>query len=947
MKPNILALFAVLLLTWSSLSAAVPTLAQNPDITYQRYDVEIQLKPNGDFTVREIQQVQFNGAFRTAFAEIPLAYTLGIDNIQLWVDEMPYTPRSGSPTGAGTYAVSQDDQNLYVDWRYAETQPGDVRTFTLQYDVHGGLWVYPDEMVLEWRAVPADRSGFPVLASQVTVILPDQVAAGELRYEAYGPAFAAEVGDSQVTWTATEMIGDGTHFQVRLGFPAGLVAASVQPWQVAEDTARLAYRLAAIDVNLAIEADGRVRVLEEQQVIVEAGAMHEGHRSFDLAALDGITNVNVFEGEQRFSPDSENCETYCFRVEEIARSALWARYDDDRRAVIVDDTQAGRVDLRWLFPGLVRGEATTFRLEYEAVGAIHNQRLDWAVVFEGHDVPVERAALEITLPPGIGWEEVRVEGADLQHGPDGAGRLVAAGPIPPGQPWQISLILPAGATAASKPAWQQQLEAAQAEARQAEIRRARLQLGAGAGAALVLVGGLLAVLLAWRQWGQDRQAIAAVDYLSQPPSDLPPGIVAYLVDEKPTAKGVLASLFQLASLGLLRLDMSTPWLGLERNWREELAEGQAIQTAAGDVVTIPGHLVTLFNALRPHIHADKSVALSAIATEFQAALPGVYLDMASEASHLFTGRPDTVRHRWLVRGQWLVLAALGLAVVAWLFYVSDIGWISLAPAVALAGVGLVLMLASRWMPQRTTVGAEEAARWRAFQRYLRQLQAYGNQAEAQAVLDRYFAYAVALDADEAVLAQAEALGAAMPAWTFPARLEAAPELPSSGQASEETRRQSSRQNARPTRPLRVVRQQPAQSEATTATNQPAPARPSLQGLSSQLGQTLAGASESVGSVLNAAVASSQDDTPFKLILKGSGATAEFTWKATTTTLEVIGDILEVMDSLSGSGSGGYSSGSSGWSSRSSGSSSSGWSSSSSSRSSSSRRSGGGGRRGFG
>jgi hypothetical protein len=118
-------------------------------------------------------------------------------------------------------------------------------------------------------------------------------------------------------------------------------------------------------------------------------------------------------------------------------------------------------------------------------------------------------------------------------------------------------------------------------------------------------------------------------------------------------------------------------------------------------------------------------------------------------------------------------------------------------------------------------------------------------------------------------------------------------------------------------------------------------------LSNQLGQTLAGASQSVGSVLNAAVASSQDDTPFKLILKGSGATAEFTWKATTTTLEVIGDILEVMDSLSGSGSGGYSSGSSGWSSRSSGSSSSGWSSSSSSRSSSSRRSGGGGRRGFG
>lgn len=941
MKLKTLTLLVLLLL-----AVVPPALAQEPAIVYERYDVDIQLHASGDFTVREIQQVRFNGVYRTAFAEIPLDYTTGIDNVLVWIDEKPANLRS-SASSPGDYAVSQDGQNLYVDWRYTETEPGDVRTFIVQYDVSGGLWVYPNETVLEWRAVPGDRNGFPVLNSRVTVTLPEAVEPGELRYTAYGPEFEAEASRERVTWSAGEALADGTHFQVRLGLPAGLTAATVQPWQAAEDAARLEYRLEAIDVALVIGADGRVRVSEQQRVSVLAGAMVEGRRSLQLAALDGLSQVAVFEGEQRFSPDSPGCEAYCFKIEETPRSDWWAYYDDDQREVVVDNHQAGQVDLRWLFPALVKGESTTFRLEYEAEGVMQvlpdGQRLDWTVVFNHHPAPVETASLEVTLPPGVTWEQVTVAGGELVRGPDGVGRLLNETPLQPGSTWQVSLTLPAGATGAAKPAWQQQLEAAQAEARQAETRRARLAVGAGAGAALLLVAGLLAVYVAWRQWGRDRAAVTGLEYLNRPPSDLPPGIVAYLVDEEPTAKGALAALFHLANLGLLRLDMSDAWLRLQRNYEYKLVEGQTIQTLAGDTVTVPGHLVTLFNDLRDRIPHTESVALTSIAADFQAALPGVYVDMAAEAQHLFTGRPETVRHRWLSRGQWLVLAGLVLAAAAWYFYLDQIGWIAMAPPVALALVGLAMMGASRWMPQRSPAGVEEAARWRAFERYLRQLQAFGSQAEAQAILDRYFAYAVALNVDETVLAQAEALGAATPAWTQPVWVETAGPDSSTPRENRQDRR---RADPQPPRPLRAVWGRPAgKKDKPAAKSTAAPARPSLQGLSGQLGQTLAKASANIGEVLNAAVADSQDDTPFKLILKGAGATAEATWKATTSTAEVIGDILEALPSSSGGGSGGYSSGSGGWSSGSS--SGSSWSSSSSSRSSSSRRSGGGGSRGFG
>jgi uncharacterized membrane protein YgcG len=384
--------------------------------------------------------------------------------------------------------------------------------------------------------------------------------------------------------------------------------------------------------------------------------------------------------------------------------------------------------------------------------------------------------------------------------------------------------------------------------------------------------------------------------------------------------------------------MNDSWLRLQRNWPDELVEGQMLETATGQTVTVPGHLVFLFNALRPHIPVDKPIALTAISSYFQSVLPGTYVDMAEEANRFFTQRPEVARHRWLSLGQGLVLAGIGLAAVAWYFYQADLGWVVQAPPLALVLVGLTVMLVSRWMPQRTTVGVEEAARWRAFRTYLASLKSYSNLPEAQKILDRYFPYAVALDVEEVVLAQAEMLGAAMPVWTQPVRLEAITEPPQiaggeqSGGSKEE----------RPPVPLRVVpaagTPEPGPAGSSPALpSEAAPARLSLQGLSDQLGQTLAKASRHIDQVMNTAMGNTQGDTPFQLVAKGAGATARTTWKATHSTMDVLGDILE--SAATGSGSGGYS----GSSSRSR----SSWSSSSSSRSSSSRRSGGGGRRGFG
>jgi hypothetical protein len=339
--------FIISLCFWFLTLPPVPAHAfpprQEPPITYLRYDVEINLKPDGNFIVREIQQIKFEGVYQTAFAEIPLAYTGDISNISLWEGETLYR-QEGFTSAPGTFSVepNRDLNTLDIEWHYQPTQPGESRTFTLQYEVTGGLWVYPDETVLEWRAVPADRSGFPVRESQVSVILPEAMAPDGLNYTAYGPDFTTQVETGRVIFTTTEAIPDGTHFQVQVGFPPTLVPAEIQPWQIAEDNARLEYRLEAIDVHLKIQPDGQLQVTEQQRVAVEAGALYSGSRAISLAYLDEITNAGIFEGDQPFRRDKGACLDYCFTVAQSSRPPRWIFYSPEERAVMIEPSQGGR-----------------------------------------------------------------------------------------------------------------------------------------------------------------------------------------------------------------------------------------------------------------------------------------------------------------------------------------------------------------------------------------------------------------------------------------------------------------------------------------------------------------------------------------------------------------------------------------------------------------------------
>jgi uncharacterized membrane protein YgcG len=424
---------------------------------------------------------------------------------------------------------------------------------------------------------------------------------------------------------------------------------------------------------------------------------------------------------------------------------------------------------------------------------------------------------------------------------------------------------------------------------------------------------------------------------------LPPGIVAYLVDERPTVKGALADLLHLATLSLISVDLRDDDFTVRLNWTREIGEGKSVQVDEGAEIDLTEHERTLFNVLARRIQeviqgSDRRkgeslpVSFSKIERAFTGALPTIYEQMGETASQHFSMLPETARRRWRWAGQIVVIVGGVLGVVS-LCGMTALGWPACAPPAGLAVVGLMLMGISRWMPQRTTLGIEEAARWRAFRRYLKNLEQFGDLESAQAVLDRYFPYAVALDVEEVVLRQAENMEARVPIWMVPMPVNVGPTLSQpSGRRLRDRVTGGLRVPGPASKPPRTAKIRPSLSQ------RPPGADASLQGLSDRLSRSLNEASRSLSSLLNTAVGESDGvDSPFEVVVKGAGTATKLSWKAGTSTMKVLGDILE--ESSSGGGGGGFSGG---------GFRSGSWGSGGSSfGGGSSGGSGGGGSRGFG
>ncbi|MFQ5420612.1 MAG: DUF2207 domain-containing protein, partial [Anaerolineae bacterium] len=802
----------------------------------------------------------------------------------------------------------------------SETARGDEKIFVVEYDVIGGLWVYPDANTLEWRAVAADRSGVDVAASTVTVTVPFTLAADEYDVLVSGPDYTLDVMETAVSqqfiFTANDRLPDGIPFQVAVDFPPGLVAAELQSWQIAEDTAALAYSIDRVDVEMVVQEDGRLAISEQQQISVSDGIMYSGFRDLNWLFTDGITIERIAEGDTLFTLAADgldHCEN-CYTVTEDRRTRGWVRYATGQDEVDINGDWAGATHAEWRFPALVRGESTTFTLDYLVDGATRinedgTQEIAWTVI-PGYDVPVGETQVRLRLPGRMGLEDVDITGGNVQYAEDGAILITPETAVSPNTSWQFTLTLPQGTTTAAKPTWQQSMEAAFAEANAYRARQARIDLAWLVGKIGVGMTAVLAAIVSWYLWGSRRLREMMGNYRTTPPSDLPPGLVAYLIDKKPTAKGALASLLYLANLGLIRVRLDEEF-AIERTTEQKMGAGSVVTTPDGGTLKVSLPAARLFNALSSVLPVGKSVSLADIAPAFRAAMPQLYAAMGEEMVRYFYGDSDQ-EWRSLLRKVVPFIWFVSTAVFMFTF-VSGSFAPGRNPAILLAGMAggfaamvFIMRRLERPRVSLSVLGKKEAQKWLGFKAYLQEISRFGTMPEAQEIMERYFAYALALGVDEALLAQAQKMGIKLPRWIADGRYPDG--TPWHNETSlPQTRRRYGRWQRRWQRGSWLPRP-PRPQTTSPATNG---GGISLQGLSDQLTGSLAAAGSRMTTMLNTAVG---DAAPVDVVIRGAGQYTKLEWEPGTSLDTMMRDIMHKTQSIkpprptAGSGGGGYSGG---------------------------------------
>jgi Predicted membrane protein (DUF2207) C-terminal domain/Predicted membrane protein (DUF2207) N-terminal domain len=511
------------------------------------------------------------------------------------------------------------------------------------------------------------------------------------------------------------------------------------------------------DVALDLLADGTYHVAETQEVRFSGGSFSLGHREIPLARTTGIDNVVVSEIDE-----SGN-------VVPLTETELVGLAEAPNTFSVL--TTSTDVVIYWAFPPVTSG-TKTFLVEYDVFGALRyypnedpaNQQIWWTAI--GSDLtsetPVRASTVTVTLPQPVRLTDLKLgeDGNDIpeSHTSDGRVFTWTRDDISQGDEFIVRLQFPPIVSGIDPPPWQASDDAQRAKDQEQDSHQAVIRLiMLGIGLALVAGGGT-SLYGVWYMRGRDPHAGLVAEFLPQPPDDLPPGVVGALVDEHADEADVVATLIDLARRGVLKMtDVGTFGPMKRATGHDYIFE----------VITTDDSLAAFERPLmRAMFGSSPKVGNKARLSDVQLKIHGVYPEVKQGLYDelvrrgLFPRSPESTRSGWR-KTAIVVIAVAGFGGLAG---VMVEGWWAVFPAVAALALGLVLLKISRSMPRKTSAGAEAAAKWRAFKRYLNDIEAYEKVSESRQIFDRYLPYAIAFGIDTAWVRKFAAVQTATPGW---------------------------------------------------------------------------------------------------------------------------------------------------------------------------------------
>ncbi len=512
------------------------------------------------------------------------------------------------------------------------------------------------------------------------------------------------------------------------------------------------------DVAIKLLTDGKLSVTETQVIAFEDGPFTAGSRNIPLGKVDGISNVRISEisGGQKLpykEVSSFNREPGTYTVTETSSELL----------------------INWGFSPTTDA-SRTFEITYLVEGAVRNypnedppnQQIWWtAISSELTDTaPVLESITTITLPQAVDPADVVAGTENLPIEPttsDNKTWTWQASDLTSGEDLTVRLQFPPLVNVAT-PSWQARDDQQRAQNEATDERSAIYNLvflvlgGLGA-----IVGGI-ALYGLWYTKGRDPQVGPVASFLAQPPGDLPPGAVGVLLDEMADQRDIVATLVDLGNRGVITLDESKSGgvLGIGSSSDYEITLVQLPESLRPFEKTL---LVALFGT---GLDAGKKVKMSEAGERFQGSSEKIKDQLYDEVVNrkFFDADPDAVRKRYRTMGFGAFIIAVLLGCVGISFFSASAPLIWL-PVIVLAILAIIMIAISSGMPRKTQLGAEEAAKYRAFRTYLDDIDKYENIEAKNDIFQKYLPYAIAFGLEENYTRKFAQAGSATPSWFDP------------------------------------------------------------------------------------------------------------------------------------------------------------------------------------
>jgi len=468
------------------------------------------------------------------------------------------------------------------------------------------------------------------------------------------------------------------------------------------------------DVDITINADGSFDVVEKQEIQFMGGPFTFGYRDISTKNTEAITDIQVGDVNGAYEQDNSEAPG-TFHIEDRGSS----------------------IYVKWFFDKTTNA-ARTFFISYRVIGGLRyyndGDQLWWKAVYADRPAEVKSSVVTVKAPPAATIENMDAyfAKADMQLLDKQTAQFTAKEPIPPGQPLEVRVQFTHGVVAGTAAAWQAKAEQEQTTSRWRTVINIFVMMLA----LMLFFLAPVALYLLWYKWGRDPNPQIAPEYLPEPPSNLPPGMVGALVDEKADTRDVLASIVDMARRGYLHI--------------EELDEDDDSGYSSRDFLYTklrePDDDLREYEAylLKKLFNKEHDRKLSELKNSFykynEEAKTKIYEELVKEG--YFVANPANVRSKWLGIGVGLIILNFIFACVLTpiLTAFTDVA-ILLTVGPGIFAIGLIVI--SRIMPKKTQAGADEAAKWKAFRTYLKEIKRYTDLEKATTLFDRYLPYAIA------------------------------------------------------------------------------------------------------------------------------------------------------------------------------------------------------------